>query len=247
MKMQGRFIISCLLLSIQSFGQTSDSLPKLGKLQVGLIYTPEINNRNIFDIHAPDYPIYEEKTKQPLYGYTTGIALRFLFGLHWALETGVSYSQKGFLTRKEILAVGNKNSSFPISGQLRYQYRFLEIPLKLYYRFGQEKINYSISAGVSANVLDLEKTEVLYHYADGHKEFVLSPHQLYYSTDNIVPAAQLSVGIHYNPTKKFAIMLEPGFTQFIGSVAKGWDYERDLLYAVGLRAGVFYRFNARKK
>jgi hypothetical protein len=237
-----------MMISIRSFCKGGDTLKRnLTRIQLGAIYSPEYTYR-ILDHPANvawtkiNWAWIEENRKEEsaIYGFATGTSLKILLSKHVALETGVCYSQKGYQLKNVILLPGDTPYPVPsLIGDFKSTYKFIEIPLKVNYKFGSKKIDYFISAGFATAIFMEEKYEERIRSQDNKETYNHYNYEKDFTKVDV--AAVLGFGVNYHVTKKIALMIEPSYTQFITPLM--WKTkDNDYLYALGAGLGVYYTF-----
>ncbi len=188
-----------------------------------------------------------EATEISKLGYTAGLSLIFHWSNHFALETGLTFSNKGYQTSKRNLTFGDlidprlgfiypsNNTNLPAQYKFIYAYHYLGMPVNLNYTFGEKRCRFISSVGVTAEyLLNVRSTSVEY-YEDGHKERKRGNDSSNYNRFNLSPS--LSVGISYQLNEQMSLRAMPtarfGVLPIIDSPITGY------LYNMGMQFGCY--------
>ncbi len=177
------------------------------------------------------------------FGYSAGISLIYHPRKKLGIEAGVFFSDKGEKTKK------NTMESLPFGQEAaRYSYNFhyyyLTIPVKADYYFLTGKLKVYITAGVSANVLLVQKTTLIITHANSTERTTTD-------TDNGFNRINMSVmggfGLIYPITNKMNLKLEPIYSRSITSIINA--PVKEYLYSIGVNVGLMFtpHFNCTPK
>ncbi len=125
-----------------------------------------------------------------------------------SIESGIQYSNKGYRssnidvtnpTNAEIFGKANINSNF----------NYIDIPLKINYFLGKNKIRFISSLGLTSNILVNQVDKSSITYFDGKKENHKDISIYNYKHFNLSP--MVSFGIDYAISQRTNLRIEPTF------------------------------------
>jgi hypothetical protein len=126
-----------LSLSILSFAVS------ISAQQVGIRLGANMNNIRFTGIQSDFNPETSFKT-----GFAGGITYEHDLGSKFSLQSGVVYIQKGFIYGLE-QSTTLGGVKIPLSASIHQNSNFLELPLILNYKLGNEKLGFYVGAGPS--------------------------------------------------------------------------------------------------
>lgn len=203
-----------LLTTTTLFAQQPNT-PKVGhKWELGLVYTPEFTNiiRTSIERNNGNGYYYGSQAigfegRLWKYGYTTGVFARHIFQEHWCFGMGLSYSNKGY---KQTIDIGSGwFSSTPADIKTFYYFeKYLEVPLEIARKWGQEKLKYSISLGLVSGYIISYGIK-----SDDYNEIYTSRSK---ALDNIIIGSQLKFGIGYQIHEHWLASISPSVYYSLG-------------------------------
>ena len=240
-----RTLFLTLLLPVISYGQDSSST-KSRKFFIGVNFSPDYCYRSLTkndaSISRDQWSFIknlEDSIYKPTFGYTTGINFYYQITKRLFVETGIQYSQKGYMTIP-ILTVFNIEHNFEEAIATNYIYfTYLDIPLRGCYTFLNGKIQIVTSAGATFSFLlkvkgksvpELPTEAIQTKYFSSDYEF---------SKMNISPT--ISAGIKYNVNSRINLRAEPTFRYgLINTDPKSYAFTH--LWSAGLNISFNYGF-----
>ena len=195
-----RSTLLILLISTLALGQSKDSI-KLNGFKIGIVFSPDYCYR-FLNYSASNNWVEDLRNdeEEPTFGYTTGLGFKMDLTDRWVIETGLLYSIKGEQTRDTNLVWVVPNANLPVKSKTQYHFKYIDIPLKAQYYFGNRRVKFFLSAGVSFNIFSEKATKVISEFEDGHKTSENSMVDLGYLKFNL--AALIGCGIKYDIKKK---------------------------------------------
>jgi hypothetical protein len=240
-------LIAVSLSTCSAFGQisTNRSNPmnaKKSKLQFGVNFSPDICYRTLVNTDGSQssemIKAFRDTIEAPKFGFTVGMNASYQVKENWSIEAGIHYSNKGFQTQKRHIYYVDPNQPIP---DPIYHMKFvdnfhcIDIPLKLNYIRGSQKLRFIGSVGLTSSILVQHKQDMLIFYPD-RTDRRESPNQFDYNTFNVSPA--LSMGIDYRIKQGASLRIEPTFRynllNFIDAPLSG------RLYSIGLNLGYYW-------
>ena len=164
-----------------------------------------------------------KKYETPLFGYSGGVNVLYLFSKQFSVEAGVQYSKKGYRMKARDLNFGDQvdprygftyntavgNSSGLVGFKVRYNHHYLDIPLRAIYTIGEKRMRFTSSIGITTSIpLKATQTSVI-EYGDGDTQRTNNDQLYKFNRLNISPT--VSVGIDYSISSKFSLRAEPTF------------------------------------
>ncbi len=231
------------LFSFYSTAQSADSLSKPRRFQLGVNYSQDYDYRilmkNYGDGTTENIIEMRDTTEIPKFGYTTGINGGFNFNPHIGIELGVQYSNKGY-QMKDLTIVTNQGPQGPSYGtaNARYNYHYIDVPLKVNLTFGKKKLQFFGSTGLVANIFIKEIDKTVLYLSDGVEEHKFESN---YDYEPVNLSAMLSAGVSYKLTDRATLRLEPtvryGLTDIIDKTPITARF-----YNAGLNVGYYLSF-----
>lgn len=193
------------------------------KLLIGVTVSPDIcfrtiknnegslNSNWLFNI-CKDY-------ESPKFSYSTGLSICYNFTPHWAIETGLQFSDKGFQyvnsnpnfsnidTRYE--PVFSPNGPGPTKVIYIDHFNYLDIPLRTIFTTGSKKVRFIASLGLTTNVLISATYTSIIEYYNSDIEYKTQKQRYSYKAINLSPTA--SIGFDWQLSDKFNLRVEPTF------------------------------------
>lgn len=234
-------LISLILSASVSFGQgKSPSSENRSKgFQLGLNTSPDFCYRtlqnNSGDASLDGLIKMRNENERIILSYSSGISAAYQFNQCVGIETGLSYVVRGFQS-KSTASISPPDPGVPTYFKSKYHFHFIDIPLKTNFIFGDKKLRFITSVGVTTNIFLKEMmTSILYF--DTHTDKYTFESTDPYRTLNFSPT--LSAGIDWNLHPKVNVRVEPSF-QF--SALKIIDAPvSGRLYSAGLKMSMYYR------
>ena len=244
------------VITANAFGQeTQKDIPNTDfkRLQIGANFSPDycfrvLKNNDGSSTSEGNLKSRNSNETQKL-GYTAG--LNFIFNLREkiGIEIGVQYSNKGYQTKMQDLTFGSmidprrgfiytSSGPTPTRGKFIYNDYYLDIPLKLNFIFGKNKIRFIVSAGVTTNIFIKETTTSVLEYEDGSHTKNTSSSSFDYKKFNFSPF--ISTGIDWKLNSRNNLRIEPtfryGVLKIIDAPVTGylWNAGLNISYYFGL-------------
>jgi hypothetical protein len=228
------------LLSFLSIAQKENN--NESKFRIGIYIQPNIDYRRLFGTGENEITtlIIDSRNDYEIskIGYNIGLNTEFTITEKISIESGVSYSNKGYKSKKidAIFPQGPEPSGL-VAVQISYLFNYIEIPLQLNYKVGNNKLRFISSFGASINIMlsAQEKTKIF--YGDGssqtNKLKVDNSYTYAYNKLNIFPT--ISLGAEYLLNNNLTLRVQPTFNY---GVLKIIDSPiRANLWSFGLKVG----------
>ncbi len=242
MKLISIFIFT--FFAITTYGQEikKDSTgADLKKVLIGVNFSPDVCYRTLKNIDgsATDFIKYWNGHDIIKFGYTTGFDICLNISKNIGLEMGIQYSNKGFQTKKMELSFWTPEPNAPTKIAHRYNYHYLDIPLKANFTLGKKKVRFFSSAGLCVNFLVKKTITSISEYSDGRTNRSTYPSGSDNNILNLSPI--LSAGIDYKINNQMNLRIEPTFRYEILKVYDGPIISENLWNA-GLNIGYYFGF-----
>lgn len=207
-----------MLISLATFGQ--DRATETHKLLIGVTVSPDICFRTLKNTDGSstsDWIIdLRNDSESPKFSYSSGLSLCYHLTSHWAFETGLQYSNKGF---KYV----NSNPTFvdpygypdttegPAPTRITFidNFNYLDIPLRTIFSIGNKKVRFISSIGITTNILISPTITSIIKYDDEHTDHQTQKAGHVYKSINLSPTA--SIGIDWQLFDNFNVCIEPTF------------------------------------
>ena len=202
-------IFSCL-------GQTAQNqleLTETSGFQLGIHFSPDVCYRTLQnnDGSAMSDAIIQQRNENEIFklGYTLGLTTLLPLNKRISLESGITYSNKGYQTTMQVLYYFQYDPAFPQKMKSIYNYHYIDIPLKANFIFGKKKLRFISSLGLTTNVFIRETSTSVLVYSD-RTERNSSATNFKYNRFNLSPS--IGVGIDYKINDKMNLRIQPSFS-----------------------------------
>ena len=230
--MKAKVIFSIVVVAVLSAGNNTSANNTqendFHRIRLGVTFSPAYSYRTLkgSDIHGMlnsrnDYEIAK-------FGYSGGLNIDYNLKSWFGIESGILYTNKGYRTKKTYLSYDD-----PVIGNSQwirttYSYHYIDIPLKIRFSAGWEKIRFSAAAGITTGFL-AGQTNTL-QFENGRDK---SPNYASdYNRVNLFPT--ISAGMDYKVTSKSTLRLEPVFQYGLVKTSKSEGPISDYLWSVGV-------------
>ncbi len=222
------------------YGQESKKQAKSNLFLIGFNISPDYNFRTLSNNDGSTTSDLIIKTRNDgeigKLGYTLGVNICIGFTKLISFETGIQYSNKGYQTKKQELTFQQPDPSLLEKSKFIYSYNYIDIPVKVNFITGKNKIRFISSVGFSTNFLITETQINILEYADGNSEKKKQPSTFDYKKVNISPF--ISLGLEYKFTNDVYVRTEPIFRY--GMVKINNQPVTAYLWNTGLNIGFYY-------
>ncbi|MCC6683622.1 MAG: PorT family protein [Bacteroidia bacterium] len=237
-------LLTLLILAITSFssyGQgKSKETPALNfrRIQIGINVSPDICFRTLKNndgSSSSDHIIQLNNENETVkIGYTAGLNICFNIKNSVGLETGIQYSNKGYQTKFRNLILIQPDPNSPYKAKFIYNMHYIDIPVKANFTYGDKKVRFFTSAGITTNIFIKATSTSVLIYSD-RIDRKTTPVNTKIKKVNISPT--LSVGIDYKINSRMSLRVEPTFRY---GVLKTTDTPvTDYLYSSGINIGYY--------
>jgi len=222
------------------------------KYLVSINVSPDICFRTLKNNDGSDfaYAMFDARkdSEDPKFGYTAGLNLRRNFSHHVGIEAGIQYSNKGYTWNLDIdpLTTGYlidprygfvyTYDRFVTKVKCRYNFIYLDIPVRAIFTFGKKKLCFIASIGAVTNILLTAESKTYSEYSNGETSQQKRVIKSDYNSLNFSP--MFSVGVGYKLSDRFNLAVEPTFRY---GVLKINDFPvTDYLWNAGLNFSCYY-------
>lgn len=164
-----------------------------GRFYAGGFISPDLSYSDIprTNSHVPPIENYESNYDISKFSVTVGVEGMYQVNQHLSLTLGVQYSGKGGRTKEiEYAAV---TSTDPVSMYYVYDYRYIDVPLRLDVYLTRGKVSPFVTAGVSTNIFINQRTSVF--GIDQNDEAMESSSSSTAGFSPVTPQLQVGAGI----------------------------------------------------
>jgi hypothetical protein len=178
------------------------------------------------------------------FSVTVGLEGMYQINQHLALTLGLQYSGKGGKT-DEILYESTGVTGEPVSMYYVYDYRYIDIPLRLDVYLNRRKVSPFITAGISTNIFINQRTNVF--AIDANDKAMESSSSNTSGFAAVCPQLQAGIGLdialNRSRLRVFPIYrLNLSDTPLSGTYAYSTGTVNGKLYSMGLGISYFIRF-----
>lgn len=253
--LKSTFLLFAICASSLIWSQTHS---KDKKFSIGLNFSPNLCFRTLpvedtlnsyLNSHYQDLRNLREKRKL---GFCSGIDIKWWMSQHFSLKSGLFYANDGYQARdiywQDDQGIYNEGRS-----DIRYNFHFVKVPIKIEFNQSIKKFNFYISMGLSVDYLLKNQMRVELDYYDhipkeketffldrSNEPFWLYPGDAPTTTSKWYLSSLASFGIEYNLTPSLGIRLEPNISYGVSSTFEAPI--KEYLYSGGVNFGIVYTF-----
>lgn len=201
-------LFAICLVSLSCFA-SEDKSGTIPKLKIGINVSPDfcfrLSHLNVDNDRVRSVKELNDAAEIPKAGYTLGLNVGYDFKSWVGIESGLQYSNKGYQRKKEVLYLPYP-SSYTSTIHQRYDFHYLDIPLKVNFTVGKKKVRFFSSIGFITNFF-LAETDYTTLEIDEAKKIKNQKSHYNYNIVNVSP--MLSLGIDYKINNKMNLRIEP--------------------------------------
>jgi len=199
-------VVATLFLALGGFAQDDQMVlkPEFARFKVGLNATPEMGYRIIM-VTGSSIASMRNETEVPKICYSAGVTVNYNFSKKVGIEAGLQYASRGYTSiTNDIISFG---FLAPKEIEVRYNWNYLEIPLRFVFTSGDKKMKFLASAGATTGFFRGGQRTIIQKYEDGHEARSNNDFSGTYRQISISP--QLSLGAEYQLSSLFHFRFEP--------------------------------------
>jgi hypothetical protein len=229
-----------LAVSGNGFCQAGGKESKPGKRwMVGISYEANLTGSR-FRYSPSNRWIKQLRTGEQVsrYGFSAGLNASYRLNARFAIDAGVLFADRGFRTGEKTLTWVSPGADYPFKSKTKTAFHYIELPLKLCYKFRIGSSNIYAFAGVSWNNFISKKTTVITYYENGDKD--KSERRISYGYRQNTCSALIGFGINIAVSRRLLFNLEPVYRQDFSSITAD-KQAREYLYALGINTRLFLK------
>ncbi len=252
------FLLFMIISVLLRANDTLNIIPKsdFNRWSIGVNISPEycfrtlINNSGspIADIVIDSRNGYE----QFKIGFSAGVVANYSISKKTSFEIGMSYSDKGYSTKKTELTFGDAidprfgftyptspvgNSTGTLAIKIFYNHIYLDVPLRALFAFGNKKTRFITGIGITSGMLLKSTYNIVYDNGDGSDKTTTENQAETFNKFNLFPEA--SIGVERQVSKKVSVRIQ---TVFKYGILKIIDTPVSAnLWSGGVNFGCYYR------
>lgn len=172
-----RVYLFVLILFNFSYCLAQDSTKvKKHKLGLGIDFSPNYCFRSLSNNDGSsnsDIVINNRENYEiPHFGYNAGVNVHYNLFKFFQIQTGVSFVNCGYDTKWLEINYFDRNNLVAVygKGKFKYIYKYISVPLKFDFLFGNKKLKAKFGVGTSADFFIEEKVRYIVKKYDGNKE-----------------------------------------------------------------------------
>lgn len=204
---------------------------------LGIILSPDLSNTTIQSVNSfPEAPPVFDYTKL---AFTGGFQASYVFSPLVSFETGLLFANRGYSYRPDFSYTYSDNTPEPIIDVLnRINYNYLDIPLKVNFKFNLNKISFFTSAGLAPGILVNSNTVRIKSYMnDFSKERIKNTEEI----NKFNLTSTLSFGTDIGIKESWVLRFEPMFRYSLINLYPDENRAPKNLYSLGLNFALFYK------
>jgi hypothetical protein len=209
-------IFAITLFHLSCFGQTAQNQPAQAEtsgFQLGIHFSPDVCYRTLKnnDGSTMSDAIIQQRNENEIFklGYTLGLTTLLPLNKHISLESGITYSNKGYQTTMQVLYYFQYDPAAPQKMKSIYNNHYIDIPFKANFILGKKKLRFISSLGLTTNVFIRETSTSVLVYSD-RTERNSSATNFKYNRLNLSPS--FGLGIDYQLNDKMNFRIQPSFS-----------------------------------
>jgi len=213
--MQHLYLLTFTLLTFVGFAQRTLNEVQAGtfkRFEIGISASPEICYRTLLNNDGSQNSTsiinYRNENETVKMGYTVGLHLGYNFNEQFCFQTGIQYANRGFSTKKIDIAGSLIDPVVPESFKYNYNYHYLEIPTKVNFSFGTNRMRLTSSAGVSTAFLIKQSRTYIANFKDSTTRQDITSIDTY-NRFNLFATISAGLEMHISPIMR--IKVEPTF------------------------------------
>ncbi len=217
--------IVALLVSLASFGQDTLKLNaprEFKRFLIGINISPDYCYRTLESTNGSSISntIIELRDKDEEFkiGYTSGLNFCYNISKNFGIESGLQYSNKGYAIKLSNFTFGDmidprygfvytNGTAGPKKVKFVYNYHYLEVPARAIFSFGEKRIHFVASIGVTTNILINATQRSVFEYEEGDTKRNTIDQPYDFNSLNITPT--VSIGMDYKISDKINLRVEP--------------------------------------
>lgn len=181
------------------------------KVFIGVNFSPDFSYRALLaNKSSPSYAVKENRDniEEAGFGFTAGVtaASKINESIDW--ETGLQFASKGYGTSKQALFYPVPPTTEPVAARLIWNYRYLDVLMKIKFYWGSGRTRIVSSAGVSTGFLLNAKQTTLLEFTDGRTE---KSRQEIIGFRKIDVSPMLAIGLNHRLNDNMQFAVEPTF------------------------------------
>lgn len=233
-------LIFTIIFTIFTSNVRGQNHTEFEKIQLGVNFSPDFNYRVLRmkeEGQLAEYLLnHRNAYESAKLSVTTGINLLYNLNPIMGIETGIQYSNKGFLYQTNPELIFEDGST--INGIIQVSnFHFIDVPIRAYFNLGKGNLRFFSSVGLVSNVL-LSATETTQIDISGKPQKSTDKQEGDFKRFNLSP--MMSLGIDYRLTPKTNLRVEPTVRYGIFPVES--SVLKTNLYNVGLNFGYYFRW-----
>ena len=248
------FFISMLFVHASGHSN-SDTINVPGKWSLGINLSPDYCFRTLINTSGSPYAdmVIDSRNgyEQFKIGFSAGVVANYRISEKAFFEFGVSYSDKGYSSKKMELTFGDAidprygftyptSSTSNLSGLLAvkfyYNHIYLDVPVRVLFAFGQKKTRLVTGIGVTSGFLLKSTQNIVYDSGDGSNS--VSTYDQYETFNNFNLFSEVSIGVERQFGKKVTLRVQPVFKYGILKIIDA--HVSAHLWSGGLNFGCYY-------
>lgn len=209
-------IVALTLFHLSCSGQNNPNQPEQAEtsgFQLGFHFSPDVCYRSLQNNNGSEMSdnIIQQRNENEIFklGYTLGLTTVLPLNKHISLESGITYSNKGYQTTMQVLYYFQYDPAAPQKMKSIYNYHYIDIPFKANFIFGKNKLRFISSIGCIANVFIQETSTSVLVYSD-RTERNSSATNFDYNRFNFSPS--IGLGFDYQMNEKMNFRIQPSFS-----------------------------------
>jgi hypothetical protein len=213
--MQHLYLLTFTLMTFVGLAQRTPNEVQAGtfkRFEISISAAPEICYRTLLNNDGSQMSTsiinLRNETETVKLGYTGGLHLGYNFNERFGFQTGIQYANRGFSTKKIDIAGSLMDPVIPESFKYNYNYHYLEIPTKVNFSFGTNRMRLTTSAGVSSAFLLKQNRTYIANFKDSTTRQNITTIDTY-NRFNLFATISAGIELHISPIMR--IKVEPTF------------------------------------
>ncbi len=225
-----------IFLFCWSYGFTQEMVESQSRLSIGLNFSPNYSFRNLEYSDEFEWLAKQREHETASFGFNTGLVILYRLATRAELELNFQFSRQAWQLKD--LPLINPNADLLGDGDYTYWNDYIEIPLRINYRFLNKKVFIFVTAGVSANISlgGGSKAELRFNSGTSEESVRKIDRSQFRS---MVLAPVVGLGFGYNFNERWNVRVEPLFRYSLNPIT---DDNAILIkqynHSIGLQTGL---------
>lgn len=229
--MKKHFLTFLVISPFLCFAQETEE--QKSKLSIGLNFSSNSSYRVLQASGAfQSFVDNRENIEHPAFGFNTGVGAQYLLFEKIEIDVAIQYAR--YSTAFDDVPLTMQNGNFVGFGRLKYRFDYVELPIRINYRFVNENSFFYVSVGTTVGKFVKDNSLFYRTYQNGDNEKVSTTSGIT-SFNQRVHGIIGGIGYGYNLSERFNLRIEPLFRYTLTPLANAPVQQNN--YSMGCQLG----------